>query len=157
MNASNMNKGEKAPGELVIASSHTAKLLDLEEEVFHQMSFLIFVPVAVPRIRFIGLGWNTEICPSVSQKLPKRKLSVGFVGQNGGVGKIKILHKLFRQPTVMYLTGCQNHRNRIPQCVYRGMDFRVSAAPADPNALVFLLLLDFFIPLFAHLRLPCAP
>jgi len=152
-----MNKGEKAPGELVIASSHTAKLLDLEEEVFHQMPLLIFAPVTVPRIGFIGFGRNAEICPAVSQKLPKRKLSVGFVGQNGGVGKIKIPHELLRHPAVMYLTGCKYHRDRIPQRVYRGMDFRVSSAPAYSDALIFLLLLDiFFSPLFAHPRLPCA-
>ena len=158
MNTSDMNKGEKAAGEFIIASSHATKLLDLEEKVLHQMSFLVFVPVTVPRIRLIGLGRDTEICSAVSQKLAESKLSIGFVGQNSCVGKIKMLHKLFRHPAVMYLTGGKHDRDRVPQSVHSDMDFRISAASAYPDALVLLLLLEsFFSSLFAHLRLPCAP
>ena len=105
MNTSDMNKGQEAFGEFIIAGSDAAKFLDLEEKVLHQMPFLVFVPVTVPRIRFIGLGRDTKICPVVSQKFPESKLSIGFVGQNSCVGKIKMLQKLFRHPAIMYLAS----------------------------------------------------
>jgi len=92
MNAGDMNKREESSGEFVIAGSHATKLLDLKG--FHQIPFLVFIPVTVPLNGFIELGRDTEICAAISPKVPEIKFSIRFVGQNNGVGKIKILHKL---------------------------------------------------------------
>ncbi len=67
----------------------------------------------------------------------------------------------------MYIAGRKHYINRIAQRINYRMDFRISAAASNPNALILLMPTDismtfggtfrgFRLSLFLHLHLLCA-
>ena len=75
-----MDKSQEAVSTFVIAGSYAAKLLQLQEKGFHQMSFLVKTPIHEPGIGFIALGRDAEISADIGDKLPQFPFPVGFVG-----------------------------------------------------------------------------
>ena len=55
-----MDEREKARGKLVKAHGDTAELLELEEEPFYKMAFLVKPPIDVPRISFTIPGRDAK-------------------------------------------------------------------------------------------------
>ena len=53
-----MNESQETVGTLIIAGSDAAKFLQFQEEHFHQMAFLVQVPIHIPRVGIVTLGWN---------------------------------------------------------------------------------------------------
>lgn len=58
------------------------QLLELEEEPFYKMAFLVKPPIDVPRISFIILGRDTEIRIVVGDELAKRPFAIGFISKD---------------------------------------------------------------------------
>ena len=77
-----MDESEEAGSELIIAGSDPSELLELEEEGFHEMAFLVEPPIDVPWVGVIRLGRNTEIRIMVGDKLAKLPLAVGLVRED---------------------------------------------------------------------------
>ena len=51
--AGQINESKETGSELIIANGDSAELLELEEELFHEMAFLVKPPIDEPRISFI--------------------------------------------------------------------------------------------------------
>ena len=78
-----MDEGKEAGSELIVADGDSTELLELEEELFHKMTFLVEPQIDVPWVGVIRPGRNTEIRIMVGDKLAKLPLAIGPVGENG--------------------------------------------------------------------------
>ena len=95
-----MDKGKEASSELIIASSDSAELLELEEERFHKMAFLVEVPIDEPRVGVIRHGRDAEICVVVGDKLSKLPLAIGPVSENSGIFQVNPAEQFFSDSDV---------------------------------------------------------
>ena len=133
-----MDESKEAGSELVIANGDSAELLELEEEPFYKMAFLVKPPIDVPRISFIIPGRDTEIRIIVGDELAKRPLAIGFISQNSRSFQVNSAEQLFSDSNVMNVAGGQHDLYRVAQSVHNGMNLRASAAAAHSNALIRL-------------------
>ena len=78
-----MDEGEEARSELVETHGNTAELLELEEEGFHKMTFLVQPPIDEPWVRDIRRWWDTVIRAMVGDELAEFPLAIGSVGEDG--------------------------------------------------------------------------
>lgn len=90
-----MDEGKEPAGELVVAGGNPAEFLELEEKGFYQMAFLIKPPVHIPRIGVVRLGWYTEICVVVGDKLTEFPLAVSPIGENGCSFEVNLAEQFF--------------------------------------------------------------
>ena len=135
-----MDKGEETGGELIVTYGNSAELLELEEECFDKMAFLVKPPINEPRVGIIRLGRDTEICVMVGDKLAKVPLAVGSVSENGSAFEVNSAKQFFSDSNVTGVAGRQHDLDRIAQGVHNGVYLRTSAAPADADALICLRL-----------------
>ena len=105
MDISQVNKSEETVSALVVAGCNTAKLLQLQEERFHQVALLVKAPIHVPRIGFIAFGRNAQISAMVGDLLPQFPF-VGFVCQDGHSGaQFDRFRHVLRRLHVMHISG----------------------------------------------------
>ena len=78
-----MDEGKETRGELIVAGRNSAELLELEEEVFHEMSFFIEPPIDEPGIALVIFGWDAEIRVMNGDKLAERPFAISLVRENG--------------------------------------------------------------------------
>ena len=71
-----MDEGKEARSELNEASGDPSELLELEEEGFHEMTFLVKPPIDVPRVAIIFPWRDTEIRVVVGDKLTELPLAI---------------------------------------------------------------------------------
>lgn len=133
-----MDKGEEARGELVKAHGDSAKLLEFEEERFHEMAFLVKTPVDVPRIRDVLRGWDAEISAMIGDELAKFPLAISSVSKDGRTLEVDFGDQFFGGSDVSGIASGQHYRYRVAQSVHGGMNLRASAATTDTNALIDL-------------------
>ena len=167
-----MDEGEEAGSELVVANSDSAELLELEEELFHKMTFLVEPPIDVPWVGVIRPGRNTEIRIMVGDKLAKLPLAVGLVREDSRPLQVNSTEQFFSDSDVAGIAGHQHDLDRVAQSIHDGVNLGASAATAHSDALIHLsfrpdsvlllgggstILGDFESPLSRHRRLPCVP
>ena len=133
-----MDEGEEARCELVIAHGDAAELLELEEEGFHKMAFLVQPPIDRPWIGDIRRWRDTVIRTVVGDILAKFALGVGSVGENGRPLEVNLADQFFSNSDVSSITSGQHDRYGIAQSVYSSVNLRASAASTDANALIEL-------------------
>ena len=133
-----MDEGEEAGSEFIEASSNPSELLELEEEGFHKMAFLVKPPIDIPRIGIIFPRRDTEIRIVVGDKLSKLPLTVGSVSENGRPLEVNLADQFFSDSNVRSVSCGQQDRYRIAQSVYSGVNLGASAASTDANALIEL-------------------
>ena len=133
-----MDEGEEAGGELVIANGDSAELLELEEELFHEMAFLVEPPIDIPWISFTIPGRDTEIGTMVGDKLTKRPFAIGFISKDSRSFQVNPAEQFFSDSNVMNVAGGQHDLYRVAQSVHNGMNLRSSAAATHSNALINL-------------------
>ena len=133
-----MDEGEEAGSELIIAHSNSAELLELEEEGFHKMAFLVEPPIDEPRVGVVRLGRDTEIRVMVGDKLAKLPLAVGLVREDSRPLQVNSAEQFFSDSDVAGIASGQHDLNRIAQGVHNGVNLGTSAAPTDADALIGL-------------------
>ena len=133
-----MDEGQETRSELIEASGDPSELLELEEEGFHKMTFLVKPPIDEPRIGIIFPRRDTEIRVVVGDELTELPLSVGPVGQNGRSLEVNLTDQFLGDSNVRGVTGGQQDRNGIAQSVYSGVNLGASAAATDSNTLINL-------------------
>ena len=133
-----MDEGEEAGSEFIEASSNPSELLELEEEGFHKMAFLVKPPIDIPRIGIIFPRRDTEIRVVVGDKLSKLPLTVGSVSENGRPLEVNLADQFFSDSNVRSVSCGQQDRYRIAQSVYSGVNLCASATTAHSNALINL-------------------
>ena len=133
-----MDESKEAGSELVIANGDSAELLELEEESFNKMAFLVKPPIDVPRISFTIPGRDTKIRVMVGNKLAKRPFAIGFISKDSRSFQVNPAEQLFSDSDVMNVAGGQHNLYRVAQSVYDGMNLGASAATAHSNALIDL-------------------
>ena len=133
-----MDEGEEAGSEFIEASSNPSELLELEEEGFHKMAFLVKPPIDIPRIGIIFPRRDTEIRIVVGDKLSKLPLTVGSVSENGRPLEVNLADQFFSDSNVRSVSCGQQDRYRIAQSVYSGVNLGASATTAHSNALINL-------------------
>ena len=133
-----MDEGEEAGSEFIEASSNPSELLELEEEGFHKMAFLVKPPIDIPRIGIIFPRRDTEIRVVVGDKLSKLPLTVGSVSENGRPLEVNLADQFFSDSNVRSVSSGQQNRYRIAQSVYSGVNLGASATTAHSNALINL-------------------
>ena len=106
-NACQMDEGEEARGKLVKAHGDTAELLEIEEEGFHKMAFLVQPPIHVPGVGIIRCRQDTEIRVMVGDELAKFPLAIGSVGEDGRSSEINLADQFFGNGDVSGITGGQ--------------------------------------------------
>ena len=133
-----MDESKEAGSELVIANGDSAELLELEEESFNKMAFLVKPPIDVPRISFTLPGRDTEIRVMVGNKLAKCPFAIGFISKDGRPFQGNPAEQFFSDSDVMNVAGGQHDLYRVAQSVHNGMNLRASATAAHSNALINL-------------------
>ena len=133
-----MDESKEAGGELVIANGDSAELLELEEELFHEMAFLVKPPIDVPRISFTIPGRDAEVRLTVGNKLAKRPFAIGFISKDSRSFQVNPAEQFFSDSNVMNVAGGQHDLYRVAQSVHNGMNLRASATAAHSNALINL-------------------
>ena len=133
-----MDKGEESRCELVITRGHPAELLELEEEGFHKMAFLVKPPIDIPRIGIIFPRRDTEIRIVVGNELTEFPLAVGPVGENGRALEVNLADQFLCDSNVRGIAGGQQDRNGIAQSVHSSVNLGASAATAHSDALIDL-------------------
>lgn len=133
-----MDEGEEAGSEFVEAGGDPSELLELEEEGFHKMAFLVKPPIDIPRIGIIFPRRDTEIRVVVGDKLSKLPLTVGSVSENGRPLEVNLADQFFSDSNVRSVSCGQQDRYRIAQSVYSGVNLGASATTAHSNALINL-------------------
>lgn len=136
-----MDEGEKARGELIITGCYPAELLELEEEHFHKMAFLIKPPIDIPRIGFAIPGRDAEIRIVVSNKLSQRPFAIGLIRKDGRAFQGNPAEQFFSDGDIVNVAGGQHDLNRVPQSVHNGVNLCASAAAANSDALIGLRLI----------------
>ena len=133
-----MDEGQEAGSEFIEASGDPSELLELEEEGFHKMAFLVKPPIDVPRIGIIFPWRDAEIRIVVGDELTELPLSVGPVSENGRPLEVNLADQFLGDSNVRGITSGQQDRNGIAQSVYSGVNLGASAATAHSNALIDL-------------------
>ena len=133
-----MDESKEAGGELVIANGDSAELLELEEEPFYKMAFLVEPPIDIPWISFAFPGRATEIRVVVGDELTELPLAIGSVSENGRSLEVNLGDQFLSDSNVRGIASGQQNRYGIAQSVYSGMNLGASTATADPNALIYL-------------------
>ena len=135
-----MDEGEEAGSEFVVADGDSTELLELEEELFHKMTFLVEPPIDVPWVGVIRPGRNTEIRIMVGDKLAKLPLAVGLVREDSRPLQVNSAEQFFSDSDVTGIAGRQHDLDRVAQSVHDSMNLGASAATAHSNALIGLSL-----------------
>ncbi len=135
-----MDEGEEAGSEFIITDRNPAELLELEEELFHKMAFLVKPPIDIPRIGFAIPGRDAEICVVVSNKLLQCPSAIGLISKDGRAFQGNPAEQFFCDDDIVNVAGGQHDLNRVPQSVHNGVNLRASAAAADSDALIGLRL-----------------
>ena len=133
-----MDEGEEAGSEFVVADGDSTELLELEEELFHKMTFLVEPPIDVPWVGVIRPGRNTEIRIMVGDKLAKLPLAVGLVREDSRPLQVNSAEQFFSDSDVTGIAGRQHDLDRVAQSVYNSVNLGASAASAHSDALVGL-------------------
>ena len=133
-----MDKSKETGSELIIAGGDSAELLELEEEPFYKMAFLVEPPIDVPWISFTIPGRDTEIGTMVGDKLTKRPFAIGFISKDSRPFQGNLAEQHFSDSDVMNVASGQHDLYRVAQSVHNGMNLRASAAATHSNALINL-------------------
>ena len=133
-----MDKSKETGSELIIAGGDSAELLELEEEPFYKMAFLVKPPIDVPRISFTIPGRDTEIRIMVGDKLAKRPFAIGFISKDGRPFQGNPAEQLFSDSDVMNVAGGQHDLYRVAQSVHNGVNLGASTAATHSDALINL-------------------
>ena len=135
-----MDESKEAGSELVIANGDSAELLELEEEPFYKMAFLVKPPIDVPRISFTIPGRDTKIRVMVGNKLAKRPFAIGFISKDSRSFQGNPAEQLIGDSDIMNVAGGQHNLYRVAQSVHDSVDLGASATATDSNALIGLSL-----------------
>ena len=135
-----MDKSKETGSELIIAGGDSAELLELEEEPFYKMAFLVEPPIDVPWISFTIPGRDTEIGSMVGDKLTMRPFAVGFISKDSRPFQGNLAEQYFSDSDVMNVASGQHDLYRVAQSVHDGVNLGASAATAHSNALIGLRL-----------------
>ena len=133
-----MDEGQEAGSEFIEASGDPSELLELEEEGFHKMTFLVEPPIDEPRIGIIFPRRDTEIRVVIGDELTELPLAVGPVSENGRPLEVNLADQFLGDSNVRGIASGQNDRNGIAQSVYSGVNLGASAATAHSNTLIDL-------------------
>ena len=133
-----MDEGEEAGSKLIISHSDSAELLELEEEGFHKMAFLVEPPIDEPWVGVIRLRRDAKIRVMVGDKLTELPLAVSPVSEDCGAFQVNPAEQFFSDSDVAGVAGSQHDLNRIAQGVHNGVNHGTSAAPTDTDALINL-------------------
>ena len=133
-----MDEGQEAGSEFIEASGDPSELLELEEEGFHKMAFLVEPPIDEPRIGIIFPRRDTEIRVVVGNELTEFPLAIGPVSENGRPLEVNLADQFLGDSNVRGIASGQQNRYGIAQSVYSDMNLGASTATADANALIYL-------------------
>ena len=167
-----MDESEETGSELIEAGGKPSELLELEEEGFHKVTFLVKPPIDIPRIGIVFPWRDTEIRVVIGDELAELPFAVGPVSENGRTLEVDLADQFLRNSNVRGITSGQQNRYGIAQSVYSGVNLGASAATAHSNALINLGFRPDSVwlsargstasavsesPLSRHRRLPCVP
>ena len=133
-----MDESKEAGRKFIKAGGDPTELLELEEEGFHKMAFLVEPPIDEPWIGIIFPWRDAEIRVMVCDELTELPLSVGSISENGRSFEVDLADQFLSNGNVRGIAGSQHDRNGIAQSVYCGMNLRTSAAAAHSDALILL-------------------
>ena len=133
-----MDESQEAGSEFIEACGDPSELLELEEEGFHKMAFLVEPPIDIPRIRIIFPRRDTEIRVVVGNELTEFPLAIGPVSENGRPLEVNLADQFLGDSNVRGVASGQQDRYGIAQSVYSGVNLGASAATAHSDALIHL-------------------
>ena len=133
-----MDESEETGSELIEAGGKPSELLELEEEGFHKVTFLVKPPIDIPRIGIVFPWRDTEIRVVIGDELAELPFAVGPVSENGRTLEVDLADQFLRNSNVRGITSGQQNRYGIAQSVYSGVNLGASAATAHSNALINL-------------------
>ena len=131
-----MDDREEVSGGLVVACGNSSVLLELAEEVLHQVArFVHFFVVEALKLS-ITLGRNDELFSCRKQRFDDTLIGIGSLVCQQGVG-LHLGQKQVGTLQIMGLPRSQEEGQRIAKGIDHGMDFRAQSAFAAPDRLVF--------------------
>ena len=135
-----MNEGEKAGSQLVVARGYSAKLLELEKKLLHQMPLLVLPPIDIPRVVVIRLRWNTKVCIVVGNVLTKSPLPICPVCQHRRSFQLDSAEQFLGHRDVARVPRRQQHLDRIAQSIYYRVYLGAPATSTHSDAFIRLRL-----------------
>jgi hypothetical protein len=102
-----MDESEEPRCQFIKPGSNPPILLQLIEEAFYQMTFLVLEEVAVPRINSIRFRGNAEIGIPIGDVLSKVVRAIRFIGQYGSFIRfqINVIQNIFRNDRIVNIPG----------------------------------------------------
>ena len=125
-----MDESKEAGSEFIEAGGDPTELLELEEEGFHKMTFLVEPPIDEPRIGIIFPRRDTEIRVVVGDELTELPLAIGSVSENGRSLEVNLGDQFLSDSNVRSVSCGQQNCYGVAQSVYSGVNLRASA-PLD--------------------------
>jgi len=130
-----VDRSEEISSCLVVARSNCPVLLELAEEVLHQVARLVHLPVKGAPDLSIALGWDYELFSCRKQGFDHALVGIeGFIRQQGF--GLHVRQQRIGSFQIMGLARSQEKRGGIAQCVDHGVDFGAQSALAAPDCLV---------------------
>ena len=131
-----MDAGEEVSGCLVVAGSNRSVLLELAEEIFHEMARFVHLLVETPFDLAITFRGNNGFFSCLEERLDHALVCViRFVCQQSVCPHLR--QKLIGAIQIMGLAWAQQEGERITQGIDHGVDFGAQSALAAPDRLVF--------------------
>ena len=112
-----MDESEETGSELIEAGGKPSELLELEEEGFHKVTFLVKPPIDIPRIGIVFPWRDTEIRVVIGDELAELPFAVGPVSENGRTLEVDLADQFLGDSNVRGIASGQHDRNGIAQSV----------------------------------------
>jgi hypothetical protein len=127
--------GEEVSGELVIAGSDGAVLLELAEEIFDEMAGLVEVCVVSAAACPIALGWDDRGLAGGNERIENPGIGIeGIVGDQGLGGEMR--QESVRSFQIVRLPCGQQELDWVAERVDQGVDLGAQSAFAGADRLV---------------------
>ena len=130
--------GEEISGGFVVAGGDGAVLLELAEEVLHQVARLVHLPVKGALDFSIAPGWDDELFSCRKQGFDHALVGIESFIRQQGIG-LHLRQERIGSLQVVGLAGRQDKCSGIAQRVHHGVDFGAQSAFAAPDRLVFVV------------------
>lgn len=148
-----MDKSKKGHSKLIIACSDPAKNFEFIEETLNQMTFLISVEIAEPRLDHIAFGWDRIRCSLLCDVNANGFCSVCFIVQNVAARNIHFRKQINGGAGIKDVSTGKQKMDRISQSIHNSMDFWSLSTTTYTNKLVVFRI---YSPLFAPALCGCA-
>lgn len=126
--AGELDHGEEARAELVVACCYASELLEFVEEPLNQVALLVEPWREADRVLAVGFGWDVGPSALLRDHFTQPTSIIGFVGEHH-LPFADITQQFRRRLNFVGLPGCDGKPDWQTITIGQSMDFRSKTAP----------------------------